>query len=137
MGNYIQYNNDLEVVDAITQHGIAAVVKIRLEHVSRTIKKLLDEDLIFVRSSKILNYPRRRKAYFLTKKGLKYNREIKLWFEEKKFLVHTLDGELREITYGQLDNFLNIELTHLEVLEYISTSKNKIMDLNQVILNKK
>ncbi|MFW9879406.1 MAG: AAA family ATPase, partial [Candidatus Thorarchaeota archaeon] len=121
----------------VTQQGIADAIAIRLEHVSRSLKKLVSNDYIYVRSSHIKGEYRRKKAYFLSIKGLSYVQEVIDGYKNKKLLIRTLEGELREIKYSELEDFLDYKIKLLEVYRYSSLSKNGIIDLKQVISDRR
>jgi DNA-binding PadR family transcriptional regulator len=130
----MKYKDKYEVTDNITQQGIALAVCIRHEHVSRSVLKLQNEDLIFVRSALINEVQRHKKAYFLTQKGLKYANEIKKWFDNKSILIRNYDNELREKKFYEIRK--ELKLKPLEVYKYIINSKECLLDFNQISLNR-
>jgi tetratricopeptide (TPR) repeat protein len=121
------------VDNAITQAGIAKAINIRLEHVSRAVKNLDEKGFLYIRTGHVRGLLRQKKAYFLTANGIFYANDIKRQFNEKLILICTLDGELREIKFNQLNDFINIKLTPLDVFEFASKSDKNIIDLKKVI----
>ena len=79
--DYIENKNKTEVVNDITQFGIANAVAIRLEHVSRSVKRLVVDGSVFVRSAHIRGLNRRRKAYFLTKNRVLHKARCKMGWD--------------------------------------------------------
>ena len=124
-------------VENVTQSGIQKAIRIRLEHVSRALKKLLKKRCIYFRRFYIRNYNRRNNVYFLNNQGLMLAEEIKFQLNDQWIHIRTLDQELRGIKYHELRNFLDIDLTPLEIYKYSSESKYHIIDLNKILLDKK
>jgi DNA-binding MarR family transcriptional regulator len=133
LADYIENKNKTEVVIDITQFGIANSMAIRIEHVSRSVIKLVEDGLLFVRSTPIRGLNRRKKAYFLTKKGIGYAKKIKDWFGDKSILIRNLDDEIREIKFKHLKNLLNYEIKPLEAYKIISVSDEGIIDLKKMM----
>jgi DNA-binding MarR family transcriptional regulator len=59
-----------EVPPQVTQEGIAEALGIRPNHVPRAVRRLISEGTVEELLSHVSGYARRRKAYFLTEKGL-------------------------------------------------------------------
>jgi hypothetical protein len=80
-------------VMAQTQEGIGDGVGIRINHVPRATRKLLADEYIDEVLVHIGGLKRKRKAYFLTKRGGEIAEELikKLWKQE--VLFRTVDGE--------------------------------------------
>ena len=132
LGEFKGYKNKFPITEDITQPGIKKAINIRLEHVSRALKDLIAEDLVYTKSTIIKNHIKRKKAYFLTRKGHRYLKELKLWLNTKWIHIRLLNKELREIQYYELEKFSNKQLNPLEVYKYVAESKNNIIDLNKV-----
>ena len=131
LGEFKGYKNKFPITEDITQPGIKKVINIRLEYVSRALKDLIAEDLVYTKTSRIENQTRRKKVYFLTKQGHRYLKTIKLWFNRKWIRIR-VNKELREIQYYELEKFSNKQLNPLEVYKYVAESKNNIIDLNEI-----
>jgi len=132
LSNYYRYRTKLIVTNEISQKGISNACGIRLEHVSRNIKTLIQDDLIYKRSARMIKTNRTKKAYFLTKKGKKYISQIKKVFNNKKIIIRTLDDELREIQFSQLKDFIDIKIQLLDVYNVAKLSKDNIVDLKKL-----
>jgi tetratricopeptide (TPR) repeat protein len=137
LSEYIDSRDSFEVASAVTQQGIADAIGIRLEHVSRSLKRLVHEEYIHKRSAHIKGDYRRKKAYFLSNRGMRYAQEINDEYKPKKLLIRTTEGELREIKFSKLDTFLDFKIKLLEIYRYSSLSKNGIIDLKQIISDKR
>jgi predicted transcriptional regulator len=134
--DYIKLRNTIEGSDAITQQGIAKATGIRIEHVSRSVKRIKTSGYVFVRSTYIKEINRHKKAYFLTKEGISYAKEIKSWFDKKSILIRTLDNEIREIKFYEIDKFVNFRIKPLDVIKYASKSNDWILDLRNILRNR-
>ncbi|UCH89646.1 MAG: hypothetical protein JSV49_03075 [Thermoplasmata archaeon] len=93
-----KYADSYDVPEVVTQTGIASELNLRQNHVSRALTELLSDELIFSRSSHVKGAIRKRKVYFLTQKGVTIVRDIMDELSLKTILVHTTDGELRELS---------------------------------------
>ena len=132
LANHIDLRDSFEVSAAVTQQGIADAIGIHFEHIPRALKNLLIEGVVYERKAHVKEFYRRKKIYFLTTKGIEYANEITQWFDNKSIHIHTLEGEIREIKFKQLKEFLNFKLNPLDAYKYSSESKHGIIDLNQV-----
>ncbi len=137
LADYVNYPGAIEVDNAITQQGIANAVNIRYQHVSRAIIKLIQDDHIFFRSVHVKKVNRRKKAYFLSIKGIAYSKDIKKWFDDKPVFIRNPDNELREIRFYDLKKILKFNIKPLEAFRYAFDSDDGIIDLKQVIKEKK
>ena len=132
LANYTRYRKKLIIPNEITQQGIANAIKIRIEHVSRSIKKLIQDDFIYMRSARIIEANRVKKAYFLTKNGKNYVSEIKRWFRNKPILIRTKKGEFREIRFSQLNELIDTKIGPLEIYNIYKQSKDNVIDLKKL-----
>jgi tetratricopeptide (TPR) repeat protein len=137
LANYIDLRDSYEGNAAITQQGIAEAIGIHYQHVPRSLKTLLKDELVYERKTHVIGFQRRKKIYFLTSNGIKYSNEIIKWFENKKILIKNYDNEIREIKFYQLKDKLNFKLNPLEAYKYSLASKNNIIDLNQILSDRK
>ncbi|WP_455392790.1 tetratricopeptide repeat protein [[Eubacterium] cellulosolvens] len=133
LADFVKYKEAFEVDNAITQQGIAEVIGIRIEHVSRALKTLIDDGYLSVRSAHIQGINRKKKAFFSTEKGLKQAYDIKNWLNNKSILIRDLNGELIESSFKVLEKALDYKLKPLELFKYVSTSNEGIIALPQVV----
>jgi len=131
---YINNEDGFEVDNNIIQQGIANSLGIRLEHVSRSVNRLIKDKQVYYKSIHIKGIPRRRKAYFLTTKGIEHSKEIKKWFENKIIFVRTPDNDIQKIKFYQLKKILNFKIKPMEIFNYMSN--DGIIDLKQFSLDK-
>ena len=137
--DYLEFKRVYEVDNAITQEGIAEIIGIRNEHVSRTVKELIAERFVFCRTAHIKGKNRRKKAYFLTRKGIVFINGFIESFNDNKILVRTLKNELKEIKFHQLTEYLGFYVSPLIAYNYSRKSKKNenVINLKQIIEDKK
>ncbi|UCH89708.1 MAG: winged helix-turn-helix transcriptional regulator [Thermoplasmata archaeon] len=78
------YSDDYVVPYAVTQKGICKNINCSQGHVSRLLKKLIDEGYGIQMTRKIERKRRKQKAYFLTDKGQELALKIKKSKSKKK-----------------------------------------------------
>jgi tetratricopeptide (TPR) repeat protein len=135
--DYTNQKNSYEVEKTITQAGIAVAIGIRLEHVSRAVKHMIKNQLVYSRTGHVRGELRQKKAYFLTPEGLNYAREIKRDFNDRKILIRTFDDELKEIKFVEINNFLRFKISPLDAYNYSNKNDDNIIELKEVIKDSK
>ncbi len=114
---YTQYN--------LTQNGISDVLGISQGHVSVELKRLINKGLIKEKVVPIKGKVGRRKAYFLTSKGVEIAKEIKIKLEKK-----TVEYDGKILKLSELKNIysekLGKNMTLVEMyLMFYKTSRKK------------
>ena len=94
----------VEAPQAVTQKGIADAIDIRVTHVPRSVKKLDEEGMIYESVMHIKGLDKRRKAYFLTEKGMFYANEIKRNIEERRVPYKDENGIVNDVKIEKLDD---------------------------------
>ncbi len=85
-----------------TQEGIGEAIGIRINHVPRATKKLLDDSYIDDTLVHIGGLKRKRKAYFLFKKGRKIADDLIDKFRSQKVLFRDSEGLEKLVTIDEL-----------------------------------
>lgn len=128
----MRYADSYEVPELMTQAGISNELNLRQTHISRALSEMRSEKFIFERSSHIIGAARKKKAYFLTQKGLS---DVRAFLEEtlaKKVLVHTTEGELREYTVDRVQKEVKEKLGYTLTLHQLL---NLAPNVNEIDLN--
>ncbi|MGA1866847.1 MAG: tetratricopeptide repeat protein [Thermoplasmatota archaeon] len=86
---------DYEVPDTVTQRGIGRELSLRQTHVSRALSELCGDGLVRSRTARILGEGRRKKVYFLTKKGSAETKRFAEEMEDLKLPLRSRDGYLK------------------------------------------
>ncbi len=108
-----KYVDQYEVPEQVSQNGIAAELNLRQNHVSRALNELISNGLIFSRTSHVKNISRRRRVYFLTKKGIAEMERVIRELSTQRVMVHNIDGELREYSLKATAEELRDKLGYL------------------------
>ena len=92
----VKFMDSFEVPDIITQSGIGSELDLRQTHVSRALSELDSERLIGSRRAHVKGSGRRRKAYFLSRKGIE---DVEDHIEElikRTIVIRSEDGQLKQ-----------------------------------------
>ncbi len=111
---------DFEVPQSVVQDGIAEAVSIRRDNIPRTMKKLKEEDLVNDILKRIKGLPRKRKAYFLTDKGLEYAKQVKDEIAYHKVFLQLIDGSIKEIYMKDLASYLSINMPLIDIHQLVN-----------------
>lgn len=103
--DYVRLAEAAEVPADLTQSGIAEVVGARRSHVSATLSALRTRGLVEERTVRVTDQFRRRKAYFLTPKGLERADDLAEAFRGRTVRV-PVDDETREVPIRDLPEAL-------------------------------
>lgn len=117
-----KYIDRYEVPESVSQNGIAIELNLRQNNVSRALTELVSNGLIFSRSSHIRGIPRKRRVYFLTKKGVEDILDFIEEISSRTVLVHTTEGELMEYTLKEVSDEFRKHLGHQPSLHEIITT---------------
>jgi hypothetical protein len=113
---YYTSQKDVEAPQSVTQKGIADSIDIRVTHVPRSVRKLDEEGLIYESVMHIEGLEKRRKAYFLTEKGMYQANDIKRNLEERKVPFRDSQGNVKKIKISEIKDFTGL---HLDVLDLL------------------
>jgi DNA-binding MarR family transcriptional regulator len=116
---YYTSQKEVEAPQAVTQKGIADAIEIRVTHVPRSVKRLEEEGLIYETVMHVKGLDKRRKAYFLTEKGMYNANEIKRGLEERKVTLKDLKGNINDLKIAEIENKTGIKLDLLDMVKLI------------------
>lgn len=133
LGEYKDSEESFVVDNAITQQGIAQALVLRIEHVSKTVKRLIFDGYVSVSTCIIKGFPRKKKAYFLTAKGKEKLNSMLNKFNDQTLLIRNLSGDLLEARFFHLKKALDFNIKPLMIYKYSSISKKGIIDLKKII----
>jgi DNA-binding transcriptional regulator GbsR (MarR family) len=109
----------VEAPQALTQTGIAEAIDIRVTHVPRSVKKLDEDGLIYESVMHIKGLDKRRKAYFLTEKGMYQANDIKRILKERRIPFKDLNGKVKDIQIQKIEETTGIRIDILDLLRLI------------------
>jgi hypothetical protein len=116
---YYTAKKEVEAPLAVTQKGIADAIDIRVTHVPRSVRKLDEEGLIYESVMHIVGLDKRRKAYFLTEKGMYQANEIKRNLEDRMVPFRDLDGNIKNEPLSEIQNISGIKLDILDMIRLL------------------
>jgi hypothetical protein len=100
----------------VTQKGIADAIDIRVTHVPRSVRKLDEDGLIYESVMHIVGMDKRRKAYFLTEKGMFSANEIKRNLETRKIPYRDEEGSVTNVTISEISEVSGIKMDVLDII---------------------
>jgi DNA-binding MarR family transcriptional regulator len=116
---YYTPKNEVEAPQAVTQKGIADAIDIRVTHVPRSVKKLDEDGLIYESVMHIEGLDKRRKAYFLTEKGMYHANEIKRGLEDRMVPFRDQNGKIKDVQITEIEDITGIKLDVLELIRLL------------------
>ncbi len=129
---YYSAKKEVEAPQAVTQKGIADAIDIRVTHVPRSVRKLDEEGMIYETVMHINGMDKRRKAYFLTEKGMFSANEIKRNLEIRKFPFRDLEGNVKNVTPSEIGDLSGTRLDVLDLIKLVD--KEGILSLRSIEL---
>ena len=106
----MRHMDDYEVPEVLSQKGIGRELGLRQNHVSRALSELKDEGLVESRSARIKGVGRRRKIYFLTRKGESEIGDYLLSLHERRIPVRFPDRRLKSLRVPKVMDALTEEM---------------------------
>lgn len=110
--DYIFYRSKIEVPKSITQEGISNNIRIQRKHLPRSLKNLLEKNLIQEKTSHVIGKKQRMKTYYLTNNGEAKAYEIKKCISDLKVYIRDKNGNLKICSIEDVKNQKN-ELNNL------------------------
>ncbi len=113
----------------VTQEGISKKIDMSRTHVSRTVRKLIEEDLLEERKSHIEDRKRKLKTYHLTHEGFLKSKELISKLSETEIkVIH--NGEEKEIPLDKIHESTDGKIDTIEAINKIEDNK-KILNLDE------
>lgn len=104
----MSYEDDYEVPEIISQNGIGKELGLRQTHVSRALSELTNEMLVNSRTAHIKGYDRRKKVYFLTKKGAGEIKRLIGEIEMSRIPVRSKDQTLKLLPISKVRKIIGM-----------------------------
>ncbi len=99
--DHMEKKDDFEVPEVLSQKGMGRELGLRQTHVSRTLSELGSAGFVNSRSARIRGIGRKRKVYFLTRKGeLEILGFIERW-ETRRLPVRTRERKLKSLSLSR------------------------------------
>ncbi len=104
--DYYELNSEYEIPLNVTQKGIGDELSLHQSHVSRSLTHLLNENYIISKSTHIKGIHRRKKAYFLTEKGLKYTNYLINIINKHQYLIQINNNQIIQGTISEAQSII-------------------------------
>ena len=95
-----KYRDEADVPMGASQEGIAQRLGVQVHNVSRALSSLQHEGLVTDRLAHVRGAPRRRRAYFLTEKGLKAAQDVKADISKRTVAIEH-NGKALELQFEE------------------------------------
>jgi hypothetical protein len=128
--DFTKWRDEIEVPPNITQHGISYGVGIKKKHLPRSLKVMMEKDLISERTTHVLGKTQRMKTYFLTIKGEEKARRLRSHVKDIKIKVSYGTTNIKEMVIKDLGDLLKDSYSLAEVVSYISS--DGVFDIEKV-----
>jgi DNA-binding MarR family transcriptional regulator len=119
--DFVKYRNEIEVPSSITQGGIAEGIGIKKKHVPRSLKAMIEKDLLTERTTHVKGKPQRMKTYFLTLNGEERARRLRNHVKDITIKVKEGDREIKELAIRDLGNILRDSYTLAQIVSHVSS----------------
>ncbi|MFW6040923.1 MAG: helix-turn-helix domain-containing protein, partial [Thermoplasmatota archaeon] len=128
--DFLDINEEITSPPDITQKGIANKVGMSRTHVSRVMKELTEEGLVFEKLSNIENKNRKMKIYRLTNKGVREYEEIISELNNSKVSVIIEKKEI-EVPIPEIPEIIDGNIDVVDVLSMLRDTDDRL-DLNEI-----
>lgn len=128
--DFTRFREEIEVPLNITQQGISIGVGIKKKHVPRSLKSMIEKDLISERTTHVTGKSQRMKTYFLTINGEERARRLRNHVRDIKIKVKGGTKDIKEMAIKDLGDLLKDSYTLAEVLSHISS--DGVFDIEKV-----
>ncbi|MCK5037986.1 MAG: hypothetical protein KAS16_02700 [Thermoplasmata archaeon] len=114
--NYLTQDIQTSAVMGQTQGGISEGIDIRINHIPRAVKKLLDDNYVEECLAHVGGLKRKRKVYILTESGMKKSNDMLDSLKEVEVLVKFEDGKEELIKIMDIPLSFNTNATLSEII---------------------
>lgn len=104
-----------ETTVELTQQGISQNVGVQRKHISRYLKKLVEDSIIIEKRCHVIGSKQRMKCYYLSWDGQVKATEIKKHIGNKKVKM-MIDGNITEILFSEIDGATSVHLTLSDIV---------------------
>ncbi len=126
---YTTHRQKIEVPPSITQEGISTTIRIHRKHLPRSLKSMLEKNLITENTAHVQGQPQRMKTYHLTLNGEAKAQELKDSITNLTIHLRDTQGNLKETTIKDIQTIVKGLHSLAELLSCIT--EEGIIDLTQ------
>jgi len=128
--DYINCHLKIEVPPSITQEGISQTIHVHRKHLPRSLKKLIEKNLIEEKTAHITGKKQRMKTYYLTLNGKSKAYELRDSIININIYIKDKKGCLKKILIKDVQNFVKELNSYAEILSYLSL--DGVIDLQKI-----
>lgn len=120
---YVGMEERYQVVKEVTQEEIAKCVNIQRKHLPRTLKGMMDKELLIEKQAHVKGVKQIRRVYFLTWKGEVLANKLREDLYATK-VTYKRGKQTLKSSVGEIVNLLGINHTLVEIIEAIDENGN-------------
>ncbi len=125
LSKYSSFIDEFNAPTELTQEGIGSAIGIGRNNVPRELKKLMNEDLVYVKKCHVKGVRNKRSVYLLTRKGISEANKIKDELKELPVTVIDFSGNRETYPLKDIPKSYGIDF----VTAAINLDKNRNLDL--------
>jgi hypothetical protein len=126
---YVGMEERYQVVKEVTQEEIAKCVLIQRKHLPRTLKGMMDKELITEKQAHVKGVKQIRRVYFLTWKGEVLAKKLKDDLYQTR-ITYKKGKQTLKSNVGEIVNILGLSHTLVEIIDAID--ENGMLDLESL-----
>jgi hypothetical protein len=128
--DFTKWRDEIEVPPNITQLGISNGVGIKKKHVPRSLRGMMEKDLLSEKTAHVTGKSQRMKTYFLTMIGEQKARRLRNHVRSLTIKVKVGTRDIKEMEIKDLGELLKETYTLAQVISYISNEG--VFDIEKV-----
>lgn len=132
--DYTNYRNKIEVPPSITQQGISQCIRIERKHLPRSLKAMIEKNLVIERKTHVIDKNQRMKTYYLTLNGEAKASELKEGILNLVIKLKDEKGLIKERRIGEIKEFIKGVYSLAEILSWLQAEN--IFNLKQTLKEK-
>jgi hypothetical protein len=118
--DFTKWRDKIDIPLNVTQEGISRGVGVKKKHVPRSLRKMIEKDLLLERTTHVISKPQRMKTYHLTFKGEERARRLRNHVKSITIKVMGGSHNVKEMAIADLGDMLKDSFSLAEVLTHIS-----------------
>ena len=137
LSDFKSLEDTYEAPPDVTQKEIAHGVRIQRKHISRYLKKLVDDEQILEKRCHVRGAKQRMKCYYLSHGGARKAKDIRKLVGDKKVKIK-IDGEIIQMLVSDIDGATSVHLSLSDIVsEAVETSEYLDRDVLETIEERK
>ncbi|MHA2431331.1 MAG: hypothetical protein ACXACC_09940 [Promethearchaeota archaeon] len=105
--HYTNHRDKIEVPQAITQQGISQCIRIQRKHLPRSLKSMIEKNLLMERTTHVKDKSQRMKTYYLTINGELKASELKNGIMDLTIKIKEKNGKINVKTIREVEKLVD------------------------------